>query len=273
MVCVDPHAERGYYNYDEYQNYISSYDFTTHTFTDALITLPEGVEINWDGTLERQGLYASAISFDPHTGDMVVQTIEAAPLSYQNFNHNWVLFYDANTLELKKQVRLQDAYWFPAMAVYPDVCDPTVTIAGRDIPQGQTEVIDLLTAVTDADNMTALAVTTARSADPQVARAWVSGTGLYVEALSPGRTSITVTTDSNGKQATTTFTVTVTRVSIPGDVNMDGEVDINDVTKLIEVVLGSVLTDYDRAAADYDNSGFIDISDVTALIARILTGH
>ena len=273
MVCVDPHAERVYYNYDEYQNYISSYDFTTHTFTDALITLPEGVEINWDGTLERQGLYASAISFDPHTGDMVVQTIEAAPLSYQNFNHNWVLFYDANTLELKKQVRLQDAYWFPAMAVYPDVCDPTVTIAGRDIPQGQTEVIDLLTAVTDADNMTALAVTTARSADPQVARAWVSGTGLYVEALSPGRTSITVTTDSNGKQATTTFTVTVTRVSIPGDVNMDGEVDINDVTKLIEVVLGSVLTDYDRAAADYDNSGFIDISDVTALIARILTGH
>ncbi|MBO4802926.1 MAG: DUF5074 domain-containing protein, partial [Muribaculaceae bacterium] len=272
MVCADPHAERVYYNYDEYQNHISSYDFTTHSFTDELITLPDGVEINWDGTLERQGLYASAISFDPHTGDMVVQTIEAAPMSYQNFNHNWVLFYDANTLELKRQVRLRDAYWFPAMAVYPDVSDPVVTIADRQLPQGQTEVIDLLAAVADADNMAALAVTTAQSANPQIARAWVSGTNLHIMAVAPGQTTVDVTTDSNGKLATSSFTVTVSKVSLKGDVNMDGHVDISDVTELINILLGSVLCNYDPAAADYNSDGTIDISDVTMLINYLLYG-
>jgi hypothetical protein len=271
MVCVDPHAERVYYSYDEYQNYISCYDFATRTFTDALITLPDGVEINWDGTLERQGLYASAISFDPHTGDMVVQTTEAAPLSYQNFNHNWVLFYDANTLQLKRQVRLKDAYWFPAMAVYPDVCEPIVYVEEQMLTVGETAAIDLLQAVRDADNMAALAVTTANSADESVIRARVAGTTLYLDAVAIGRTTVTVTTDSNGKMASKTFTVTVTRGSIPGDVDMDGSVSIADVTTLVDIIFGSVLTNYDRAAADLDSDGRVTIADATMLIDKILS--
>jgi hypothetical protein len=271
MVCVDPHAERVYYNYDEYQNYISCYDFTTRTFTDALISLPEGVEINWDGSKELQGLYASAISFDPHTGDMVVQTIEAAPMSYQNFNHNWVLFYNPTTLELKRQVRLQDAYWFPAMAVYPDVCAPIVAITDRQLREGQVDVIDLLHAVSDEDNMAALAVTTAVSDNESVVRAWVSGTDLMVEAVAQGRTTINVTTDCNGKLATTSFVVTVTRTSTPGDLNMDGSVTIEDLSTLIDVLLGSVLANYDTGAADVDRDGSIGISDVSALIDILLT--
>ena len=60
-----------------------------------------------------------------------------------------------------------------------------------------------------------------------------------------------------------------------GDVNMDGDVDINDVTRLIDVVLGKTV-EYDPVAADCnvesgDNS--IDINDVTALISRVLTGN
>ena len=273
MVCVDPVAERVYYNYNEYQNHISAYDFTTHTFIDHLIDLPDGVEINWDGTQEKQGLYSSAISFDPHTGDMVVQTIEAAPLAYQNFNHNWVLFYDANTMELKRQVRLRDAYWFPAMAVYPDVCEPSVFVSEQVLTQGETALIDLLSAVSDADNMAALAVTTATSTDELVVRASVRGTNLYLEAVAYGRTTVSLTTDSNGKLATTTFQVTVTRGSILGDVDMDGELTIADVTSLIDMILGSVLTCYDPVAADVDRDGTITIADVTSLIDLILRGN
>ena len=273
MVCVDPHAERVYYNHDEYQNYISSYDFTTQVFTDSLIVLPEGVEINWDGTTERQGLYSAALSFDPHTGDMVVQTTEAAPLSYQNFNHNWVLFYDAATLVLKQQVRLQDAYWFPSMAVYPDVCDPILMIDDMMLHQGDSEVIDLIQAVHDGDNMSALAVSTATSADEQIVRARVLGTKLHIEAVAQGRAVITVTTDSNGRLVTESFTVTVTRTSIPGDVNMDGTLTIADVTDLIDILLGSVLTNYDMGAADVDQDGHITIADVTALIDKLLSGN
>ncbi len=268
MVCVDPVAEKVYYNYDEYQNYISCYDFTTRTFTDELITLPEGVEINWDGTNELQGLYASAISFDPHTGDMVVQTVEAAPLSYQNFNHNWVLFYDANTFELKRQVRLRDAYWFPSMAVYPDVEEPSVTIGDKVMKQDRILTIDLLDAVSDADNMAALAVSVAHSANDAVARAWVEGLNLCVEGLSIGSTAVTVTTDSNGHLTTTSFTVEVH--AQPGDVDMDGNVNMDDLTGLINIMLGSVLNIYDMGAADVNENGAVGMDDLTELINVLL---
>ncbi len=59
-----------------------------------------------------------------------------------------------------------------------------------------------------------------------------------------------------------------------GDVNMDGEIDINDVTRLIDVVLGKNV-EYDPAAANCNVEGGdagIDINDVTALISRVLTG-
>ena len=272
MVCVDPQAERVYYNYNEYQNHISAYDFTTRQFTDSLIVLPEGVEINWDGTVERQGLYSAALSFDPHTGDMVVHTTEAAPMSYQNFNHNWVLFYDVNTLELKRQVRLQDAYWFPSMAVYPDVSAPSVAIADQEVKRGEQAVVSLLHAVNDDDNMAALAVSTACSADESIARASVRGLQLLIDAVAPGQTTVTVTSDSNGRLVSCTFAVTVLPASMRGDVNMDGHIAIDDVTALIDVLLGSVLANYDPAAADCDRDGSISISDVTTLIDMLLAG-
>ena len=59
-----------------------------------------------------------------------------------------------------------------------------------------------------------------------------------------------------------------------GDVNGDGSVDINDVTRLIEVVLGSNV-EYVVPAADCNvttGDGSVDINDVTALIARVLSG-
>ena len=272
MVCADPVSERVYYNYDEYQNYISCYDFTTRQFTDHLIDLPEAAEVNWDGTRNHQGLYASALSFDPHTGDLVAQTLEAAPMyAYQIFNHNWVLFYDANTLELKRQVRLQDAYWFPAMAIYPDVSNPTVMIADVQLSRGETCAIDLIGAVNDPDNKAALAVTTAQSADPQIARAWVSGVDLHIEAVSPGQTTVNVSTDSNGRTATTSFTVVVTQ-SLKGDVNMDGKVNIADVTDLINYLLSGNADGINLWAADMDGNGLVNISDVTAVISFLLSG-
>ena len=273
MLCVDPQAERVYFNHEEYQNFISSYDFTSREFTDTLILLPDGVETNWDGTIERQGLYASALSFDPHTGDMVVQTTEAAPMyAYQNFNHNWVLFYNVSTGELKRQVRSQDAYWFPALAVYPDLYGPNVIVNDMTLPRGESGEVNLLHAVQDPDNMAALAVTTAQSSDELIARVSVVGLRLVVEAVAPGSTTVTVTTDSNGQLAQTTFEVTVTG-SMVGDVNMDGKVGIDDVTALIDILLGSVLIDYDMNAADVDRDGRLTINDVTALIDMLLNNN
>lgn len=62
--------------------------------------------------------------------------------------------------------------------------------------------------------------------------------------------------------------------SVRGDVNKDGDVDINDVTRLIDIVLGQTV-EHDPVAADCNiegGNGSIDINDVTALISRVLLG-
>lgn len=60
-----------------------------------------------------------------------------------------------------------------------------------------------------------------------------------------------------------------------GDVNHSGGVDIDDITMLINKVLGNSLTGFyvEQANCNGDAGGTIDIDDVTALINRVLLGH
>ena len=55
-----------------------------------------------------------------------------------------------------------------------------------------------------------------------------------------------------------------------GDVNMDGAVDINDVTALIDHVLGHEVDPFDSQAANVATDDAIDINDVTTLIDMVL---
>ena len=66
---------------------------------------------------------------------------------------------------------------------------------------------------------------------------------------------------------------TAKHASTRGDVNMDGKVGIDDVTDLIDILLGSVLTVYDMNAADADRDHNITIADVVAILDYILTGN
>ena len=54
----------------------------------------------------------------------------------------------------------------------------------------------------------------------------------------------------------------------PGDINGDGEVNVSDVTALINKILGS--STYSNAVCDINGDGEINVSDVTALINLIL---
>ena len=65
---------------------------------------------------------------------------------------------------------------------------------------------------------------------------------------------------------------TAKNAGLRGDVNGDGHVDINDVTTLIDVVLGKDV-EYNASAADCNQDSSVNISDVTALIDYLLSGH
>ena len=59
--------------------------------------------------------------------------------------------------------------------------------------------------------------------------------------------------------------------SKPGDVNHDNKVDIDDVTMLIDSVLGKP-SGICEVCADLDGNSKVDIDDVTAAITIVLTG-
>ena len=57
-----------------------------------------------------------------------------------------------------------------------------------------------------------------------------------------------------------------------GDVNIDGTVDINDVTALINILLTGATDGVDLEAANCNLEGGVDINDVTVLINYLLKG-
>ena len=57
---------------------------------------------------------------------------------------------------------------------------------------------------------------------------------------------------------------------IPGDVNSDGEVDIFDVTAIVNRILGTEIENFSEAAADMNGDGEVDIFDVTRVVNVIL---
>jgi hypothetical protein len=63
---------------------------------------------------------------------------------------------------------------------------------------------------------------------------------------------------------------TAKNAGLRGDVNGDNDVNISDVTALIDLLLGGGTIS--NPAADCDQDGSINISDVTALIDYLLSG-
>ena len=58
---------------------------------------------------------------------------------------------------------------------------------------------------------------------------------------------------------------------LPGDVNDDGEVNISDISEIIDLMLGEPVTDEDlRARADVNGDGEVNISDISDLIDLLL---
>ena len=59
----------------------------------------------------------------------------------------------------------------------------------------------------------------------------------------------------------------------PGDVNIDGTVDVLDVTTLISKILGNPVPQFSADNADIDGDSIHDVADVTAIIAIILNAR
>ena len=102
-----------------------------------------------------------------------------------------------------------------------------------------------------------------------------SGEVFYVRLASTGTVgnfygTVTATTGRVSAYADVQGVVNAKPTMI-GDVNMDGNVDIADVTTLIDHLLGGDVPAFDAEAADVAADGNVDIADVTALIDRLFS--
>ena len=107
----------------------------------------------------------------------------------------------------------------------------------------------------------------ATSSDPAVAAVRVMSGRVQVVGLKEGTTTITV----NSKDGTAMpATCLVTVYTEHGDANMDGFTDIDDVTAVINHILGDDVNSFKTDNADLNGDGTIDIDDITVLIGNIL---
>ncbi len=108
------------------------------------------------------------------------------------------------------------------------------------------------------------------SSDPTVAAARVMNGKVQVVGIKEGTATITVGS-ADGTAVPATCLVTV--YTEPGDVNMDGFLDVSDVTALISHVLGGHVENFKAENADLNGDGVYDVSDVTSLIALVLNNN
>ena len=62
----------------------------------------------------------------------------------------------------------------------------------------------------------------------------------------------------------------IENATLKGDVNQDGEVDVTDVTTLVDYILGKNPSNCDVNACNVNEDATIDVGDVTSLVDIIL---
>jgi hypothetical protein len=65
----------------------------------------------------------------------------------------------------------------------------------------------------------------------------------------------------------------IENTTLKGDVNMDGQVNVADVTTLVDYILGNTPQGFNASNCDVNNDTKIDVSDVTSLVDIILNNN
>ena len=166
-----------------------------------------------------------------------------------------------------------------------EVKDPKIYFGGSvqamTAVQDESSSISEVTVLTE-DNEDAVTVSVSGNFELSLnQRSWsnsltldASGETFYVRMKSTATIGecdgvITATAGSVTAYANVEGEVTAPAV-LAGDVNMDGIVNISDVTTLIDYLLGNEVYPFNTQAADMASDGIINISDVTTLIDHLL---
>ncbi|MDW8848533.1 DUF5074 domain-containing protein [Flavobacterium sp. MMLR14_040] len=183
---------------------IVKFDVTEKTFNENFASIPGQT------TTYKQIPYGAALRIDPVSGQLILNTTENGFGAH--FQKNWIHTFD-NRGTLINTKTLDDYYWFPAVAVFPDNAAPIVSTAlPSEISISDPTVINLKTVVSDADNLSEAIVKTLKSnSNTAVVSAEINTNDeLLLTPKISGETTVVISFNSNGKIVEKTITVNST---------------------------------------------------------------
>ena len=181
---------------------IVKFDVTSKTFNENFATLP-----GQTGTY-KQIPYGAALRVHPVTDELILNTTESG--SGTHYQNNWIHTFDNNG-NLTNTKKLDDYYWFPAMAVFPDNTSPVIsTTLPTQMTISGTTTIDLKTVISDTDNLSVAIVKTVKSnTNPEAVSAVINADEeLVLSRQGAGTAEIVLSFNSNGKIVEKTLSVT-----------------------------------------------------------------
>lgn len=183
---------------------VIKFNVTTKAFNENFAVLP-----GQTGTY-KQIPYGAGLRVNPTTDELILNTIESGFGAH--YQKNWIHTINAaGTLTNTKT--LNDYYWFPALAVFPDNTLPTVSSTfPSQVNVNSASVIDLKTIVSDEDNLSSAIVKSIKSnSNPSVVSAVINANDeLVLTPLASGIADIKISFNSNGKVVEKTLTVNST---------------------------------------------------------------
>jgi hypothetical protein len=215
----------------------------------AVYEWPMGFDNNWVAYVEEPGIYNIAITFDPEAADSAriactLTKVEAIEMVYTVAGPEAVFGTDWDVTDTNNDMVLDEA-----TGLY------TWTKNGVDL--------------TESFGFKVVGNHTWANEWPQgYDNNWI------VNIEEAGKYDLVITFNAQTGEINCTATKVVEPAFELGDVNHSYGVDIEDVTLLINKVLGSTPDNFfpEQANCNGDAAGSIDIEDVTALINRVLSG-
>lgn len=176
---------------------VIKFDIATKKFNSNFFTLPDQIDKDGKELEHQQTFYGAALRIDPNNGNLVITTTLTGWGSY--YQNNWVHIV-SNKGELIKTVKLNDYYWFPALAVFPDNFAPTISDDLSNLIINNTTQINLSDKINDDDNLNAAIINKIESiGDENIINAKIEENKLVITPIKNGNTTITIACNSNGK--------------------------------------------------------------------------
>lgn len=210
---------------------IVKFDVTTKTFNENFAVIP-----GQTGTY-KQIPYGAGLRVNPTTDELILNTTESGYGAH--YQKNWIHTFN-NTGTLTNTKTLNDYYWFPALAVFPDNTAPTVSNTfPSQVAAGNVTTIDLKTVVSDDDNLSAAIVKSVKSnSNPAIVSATINDSDeLVLTPLASGTSNMVISFNSNGKTVEKTLVINATASSLAtAEVNkLEFSIYPNPVTDILTI--------------------------------------